>query len=285
MAAASPLDGQQSKPAEPKQTQEAHPTDSPAATQQPPKDSGAAQSPAAIDSPPTPPTTAAHVIVPQPEKRATERRDDGGNESEKKMARLTWWLVVVAVAQVILFGWQLSIMQGSLRDSKSAAIAATASVELAKTTAERQLRAYVSRAGRPTVTERKTPGGVVFDFLVPFKNNGQTPARDVRVVGEVRLLQVPLPAGADLTLGPDAHPSSTTLGAGGDLISTLESEPMGEVEVEWAKSGTVFKLYLIGSVTYRDVFDKTRRLRFLEGIWWSPDGPRAVPADRHNEDD
>jgi hypothetical protein len=111
----------------------------------------------------------------------------------------TLWLVIVGGAQIGLFYWQLRLIRVAADDAKRAGIAAeraadatAASVDLARDTAKRQLRAYVTVNG---VIRTKDPGdlsGKGFAVLVDIKNNGQTPASDSLQWARIEIREFPL---------------------------------------------------------------------------------------------
>jgi hypothetical protein len=281
MAAASPLNGQQGTPVTPKQGPALDSTQT-----SPPKESAHGEKPAAIDSPAvaSPPNAPERADTPQPESRPSDGRNESGNESEKKMVWLTGVLCVVAIFQVGLFVWQLSIMQGSLRDSRAAAEAAMASVELAKGTAEQQLRAYLSRSG---LTMRQIPNldGTMYEFWPGFKNAGSTPAYNIRVAGRVELHPIPL---RKKVLAPwDAALESSVgpLGGGHLMRMNLRSHPLGPVELELIKN-LQWALFIGGQVTYEDIFKHTHRVRFFEAVELRENqDPIGYPQEQHNDAD
>ncbi len=111
----------------------------------------------------------------------------------------TLWLVVVGGGQIGLFYWQLRLIRTAADDAKKAGIAAeraadatAASVDLARDTAKRQLRAYVTVNG---VIRTKDPGdldGAGFAVLVDIKNSGQTPALDSLQWARIEIKEFPL---------------------------------------------------------------------------------------------
>lgn len=97
----------------------------------------------------------------------------------------TVWLVLVGGAQLALFYVQLRIIRESLDDAKKAADtaeraadASKASLELSRTTAERELRAYVHI--NKFIFTKIGDGGpkyVALKVTPIWKNSGQTPTR------------------------------------------------------------------------------------------------------------
>jgi hypothetical protein len=111
----------------------------------------------------------------------------------------TLWLVIVGVGQIGLFYWQLRLIRISADDAKRAGIAAeraadatASSVDLARDTAKRQLRAYVTVNG---VIRTKDPGHLDaqgFAVLVDVRNVGQTPAYDLLQWANISIQEFPL---------------------------------------------------------------------------------------------
>jgi hypothetical protein len=203
-------------------------------------------------------------------------------ESEQKATTDRWmiWLtggiVLVAIAQVLLFRKQLGLMHDSMTDTRKAAIAATdgaaaakeaadattASVELAKDTAQRQLRAYVGIHIAPPPPQQdfaRTQEAVVRPW-----NHGQTPARNFRFKGWYEVAD-PLPSGdhpraiseetrGDTKPGPRSCDPTVAKDINA-LYDSIRSNATNAAEISHAVlNPTAKRLYLYGTYLYEDAF-------------------------------
>lgn len=151
--------------------------------------------------------------------------------------------------------------------SERAAEAANEAVRLSETTAKQQLRAYVVvtdarvvhfvesgvqpfiAAGSPTLAE------------VYFINKGQTPAKNVRVNLDARILPVPereedmqlndMPPASSLTAGPNDPKTSHA------VIRT----PLSIAEYQSILAGTS-AIFIVGYLEYEDIFGEIHRSSF-----------------------
>ncbi len=119
--------------------------------------------------------------------------------TDDRIADYTWWLAVLTgglvFAGIIQFGFLIrsdNTARLAANAAERAADATAASVDLARDTAKRQLRAYVTVNG---VIRTKDPGdlnGQGFAVLVDIKNSGQTPARDSLQWARIEIQEFPL---------------------------------------------------------------------------------------------
>ena len=145
-------------------------------------------------------------------------------------------------------------------------------VQDARETSERQLRAYVW-------TETDFNGGIsaqLGKIITTFKNTGQTPAYEVHVWTETKILDDPLPVGFVFENSP-ATINGPRYVINPGSIHTLNSTP-DIPHLEDMKNSVIQgnkKLYHWGEVRYTDAFNITRRSRFriycsgaaLVGMW------------------
>jgi hypothetical protein len=177
----------------------------------------------------------------------------------------TFWLVVVGAGQVVLFYVQLGLIRTAADEAEKAGTAAeraadatTASVNLARSTAEKQLRAYV-------LVTNITISGVEPDATptanIIFKNSGQTPASDLQVFVAMALIDYPpqihpiddepSPIGSVTVLGPNSEyvvPAGLVGRLGADQYLAIHS---GEQAI-----------HIIGTIKYRDAFGIERHTNF-----------------------
>jgi hypothetical protein len=119
--------------------------------------------------------------------------------TDERIADYTWWLAVltgglvfVASGQGVFIARSDKTARIAANAAKRAADATSASVDLARDTAKRQLRAYVTVNG---VIRTKNPGdlsGEGFAVLVDIKNSGQTPASDSLQWARIEIREFPL---------------------------------------------------------------------------------------------
>lgn len=157
------------------------------------------------------------------------------------------------------------------RAASKAAIAAEKSVELTADTAKRQLRAYITItscdaiAGRPDgapppKTEQWTilRTGCCPIAVLAYTNTGQTPAHDIRIEGEAKLMAWPLDE-AQLVATPFAAGSSNIIGRDGGrevrLIEANRSLLTAQQNNELRNEDGALAFVAFGKISYKDVFD------------------------------
>lgn len=184
---------------------------------------------------------------------------------------------------------QRTVLKRQAGHLEEQAVQLKASVTQTKDTAERQLRAYLCRTGRPQCNELiQQDQRKIYEFLVPIRNAGQTPAYRVVARGRAAFYPVPLPGSADLGLDPAPETASRSpLGPGRELDVVCTSEPLDLNQLQWMQTHYSYTLYLRGLVTYEDAFGHPRTLEFCEGVDWRrwPVAVTTYATDRHNEAD
>jgi hypothetical protein len=191
----------------------------------------------------------------------------------------TLWLVgvtaILALATIILAAFTIDLAFTSRK------------------TAQRQLRAYVAvRAENVYPFSPDIPVGIRFRMT----NHGQTPAYDVSHTAAVAILPHPLPPNFQFPAPPVSVASRFVLHPRASFeAGVVAPRPYNGVEINQATNG--FRIYLYGSVTYRDAFKKHRETTFCVSIVPSQnlvamsrgrDLPTPVnidfhAADQHNE--
>jgi hypothetical protein len=127
------------------------------------------------------------------------KQDTSKASTDERIAEYTWWLAVltgglvfVALGQGVFIARSDKTARLAANAAERAAKATENSVDLARDTAKRQLRAYVTVNG---VIRTKDPGklnGEGFAVLVDVKNSGQTPASDLLVWANIEIREFPL---------------------------------------------------------------------------------------------
>jgi hypothetical protein len=131
-----------------------------------------------------------------------------------------------------------------------------ATVNHARLTSERQLRAYIATFNYVAHNYRLELNNVV-ETCFDIKNRGQTPATNVRVT--ISALYAPIQE-AD-TLAIESAPSpGFTLAPGEDSTMTDELPPLDAKTLDGLLKGTK-ALFLLGEVLYTDAFGKEHRNR------------------------
>jgi hypothetical protein len=159
-----------------------------------------------------------------------------------------------------------------------AAEASHESNKIAKRTAERQLRAYLSLVDFTMNEERH-------EFIIVAKNDGQTPALGVTTFFNIQWF----PPGQDLpeNFAFTDYPQGNR-GTGPVTVTPSQSRPWS-FPVPWDKieqfnDGRIGSLYLYGRFTYHDVFGEARRSNFCLEFVRFGDGKGGIRvADRHND--
>jgi hypothetical protein len=146
-----------------------------------------------------------------------------------------------------------------------------------KASSEQQLRAYVYIEN--TYFSAVSLG---WGIRYKFKNFGQTPAHAVRVTQIARVvdwngasLEIPTPPAASIVMG--------SMAPSGDFFEN-DVDLEGEATLEEIRSG-VKAIYLVGTITYFDVFRQARstRFRYYIGGDMGCDGGEMFADDSGNE--
>jgi hypothetical protein len=197
-------------------------------------------------------------------------KEDTGHQPERSLWNwlthdaagfFTLWLVIVGGGQIGLFYWQLRLIKITADDAKRAGIAAeraadatAASVELARQTAVRQLRAYVSVQSVGFVPS-KDVSRIKVKFVI--RNFGQTPAFNYQT--DIRLTVLH----SDFVVAFVPHQTfflekgGQTLMPGGESIVICESAPNamhGDGPILNEITSGKLTAVAAGKIAYRDAF-------------------------------
>lgn len=177
--------------------------------------------------------------APQAQEKPAEVPNSKNPEtSNERVAWFTGILAVVAVLQLVTLIWQILT---------------------ARSTARKELQAYVLPVGASRYTENGVP-----KLKVVLRNSGKTPALNC-VSGIFRGIAPtvkPLPPLPDLSEFKSLRSDSFI--ASGQDIWMLDEDTLSPEEVRDIRSG-VRAIYAVGSISYRDVFKTkhTSRYRFM----------------------
>ena len=227
-------------------------------------------------------------------------------------------LIVIGIAQSFIFLLQLGaffyqagFMRGTVDEMKLATIAtqdlakaARDSADNAKNTAERQLRAYVTARGHAAVAAPPFGNPVKYDtphkkiragdkvvIHITMKNTGQTPAKNVHVTSDIKLVDWPinpkdLPYDFDNQDPNDTHGSQDNLGTGEELMFSMALKyPLTQADM-MALERKEKAVVVYGIITYRDIFGlmlRTTHFRFNIGGAWGVKGYNVTTDNKGND--
>lgn len=150
----------------------------------------------------------------------------------------------------------------------------------------RQMRSYLSVVIGVAIYQERDRG-IRFEARPSIKNNGSTPAYNVRYRASAALLPVamqndfkfyiPKEWGGNSTIGPHSSVEG----------NAIVPDFVPDDEVKAIKAGDGKCLYVWGVVTYRDISKKLRRVTFAQKLYWAgpPDKEiiKGLYLDRHNQ--
>lgn len=185
-----------------------------------------------------------------------------------------------AIGTIVISNLSLDEARRATREAQSAtaeahreANAAELQIGVAKDTAMRQLRAYLSaepdQAFPPMIDAAR---GV--RIIITLRNRGQTPAYKVSYQGQAALIGYPF-GGTFAPLGGPAE-TPTTIGPGGQTQMQLELKgPLQPKEIAGLDAGTI-RGFARGEVHYIDAFDHPHFVKFKLYFWIS--GPEIISS-------
>jgi hypothetical protein len=213
-------------------------------------------------------------------------REDDDLCQQRRMAKATedavWWASIqtkIGIAGFFAVIFSLVFTGWAAVAAAQAAKAARASVDVAKDTAKRQLRAYLTGAESDI---EPFEGG--WALKVVLRNSGQTPAFDVRIMGESFGESYPLAVEK-----PHPEPGAThatVVGAGEDVwcVQRIFSENV-EQSLEQLKTGK-FGAWIQGTVVYVDCFGDSHKtkFRYVWGGRLATNGGAILHADNYGNE-
>jgi hypothetical protein len=230
------------------------------------------------------------IPASKPEAEAREEREhrvnqrDTGSKVSKSLEGLegesvktTWltrWLVGVAIAQAILFAFQLGMMWSGFGDAKKAADAAQKSADAAVKGAMPILLPYITGHNLHPLQRITQPLSYQSALLLSFDNYGKTPATIRQFKGKLFLTVRDGPP-RNLDFG-DWKPTSYNViipgdFRGKDLVTgaldfrqevTFTPTELDELLAEADPASLYRRFVLIGHVIYDDVFGKRHTSKF-----------------------
>ena len=202
-------------------------------------------------------------------------------ENNSLTTRLTGALLVVALVQAAFFVWQLKLMRDSLDDTNMAAKAAMETANLAKEQLYLTQRAYIISPGIKLNVE--WPGAHIsnIDFFVTFENKGTTPATNVLVYVDHRLVPAADANDQSFTWEEPIQPAPGWLTPG--VSMTTQAKRLSIADLMAVFNGEkAFILY--AECRYMDVFGKAHRvetcsrLELFINLLELPKNGRETPA-------
>lgn len=158
-------------------------------------------------------------------------------------------------------------------------------LETAQDTEKRQLRAYVYVKPPPLGVGRVVAGNKAIT-VIAMRNAGQTPAYETHMRGNTGIGPYPLPEhqtfregpyGGSIVLNPETETNT------GGIISSL-SDTLSQQSIDLIKDGTTHRMYVFGTVMYRDAFGNDRYCNYCFAYFG--DGPTLTAmeyCDQHND--
>lgn len=193
-----------------------------------------------------------------------QRQHQGGfwsGHSDPGVTVGTGALVIVAIFQAVLFFVQLRYMRVGMKDaelaanaSRDSALATRDSVDLAKITARRQLRAYL--VVEKCTAERFSGGSMIATLKI--RNCGQTPADRMIVVGSIDALRRPTTIIRPVQI--ERLPKGR-LGPGNMTTEEIRRDAFDEGDAKGLSDGTYW-INIGGEVEYTDIFGTSWVLPF-----------------------
>ena len=129
-------------------------------------------------------------------------------------------------------------------------------------TAKRQLRAYV--AARAIGVSGFSPN-IPVEIRFRMTNHGQTPAYDVSHASTIAILPHPLPPNFQLPIATIPTPASFVLHPNASFDAGM-TNAFNAVQIDMATTNNGFRIYLYGTVTYRDAFNEDSKTTFCVSI-------------------
>jgi hypothetical protein len=177
-------------------------------------------------------------------------------------------------------------MEGVAASLIVSAKASTDSVELLRTNARMQMRAFLGiTTGEFAIQNPET--GYRFEFRPRIVNTGFTPARAVFFTSVARVFPFPLPDEIDLTLPIEDSAGAGTINAGQFyFVRAVLDRILPEDELTALKTTGDHRIYVYGRVQYRDVFGDPHFTNFCQFVLWERDDLITyINSRRHNDSD
>ena len=184
-------------------------------------------------------------------------------EYNHDLAFYTKILAIVGAIQLASAFFQTWFLGRTMKVTGKAATASERAANDAATTAEHQLRAYVSAI--PNHIYNFSPTAPV-TIQYTFQNLGQTPAYRASSIARIELLPDPLPEHFQFpTLTPNNLSTHTIQPSERFFGRTTAERTFTESEIDEAISGHL-RIYIFGVISYMDAFGNSRLTKFCRVI-------------------
>lgn len=147
-----------------------------------------------------------------------------------------------------------------------------------------QLRAYLTvHAGQSAIQNREA--GVRYGIQMVVRNAGHTPAHEVRFAIKLSVMSSPLPIDADLSIGQNPESVVGHVPFGEQfLITALLDEFLEDDTVQDISERGGKKLYVYGTVWYKDAFGESHHTNFCQSVWWDKETKLFTNFVSHHND-
>lgn len=175
---------------------------------------------------------------------------------------------ITALATIIIAAFTFTLWRATTEQGELTRIA----ISDAKEASNRELRAYISVVIGTAVFQER-PNGIKFAGHPTIRNNGRTPAYNVRHFGKAEIIPDAIvdnfrferPAGNSLSqacIGPSEN----------RILTCIVPNMVNDSDVESIKRGFDQALWIWGTVIYDDAFGKPRYINYSQRLIWFPDG-------------
>jgi hypothetical protein len=150
--------------------------------------------------------------------------------------------------------------------------------------ASMQLRAYVSVLVGNCIPQDRTTGWR-YEVRMIVTNTGHTPAHAVTVTARLEILPFPLPDDIDLNVPIGLQEESSHINTGQQrFFRRWLNDLIPDEEINEIMRGSIRKLYIYGSIFYRDAFGEAHSTNFCQFAMWDIAGNfSTMNTNRHND--
>lgn len=167
---------------------------------------------------------------------------------------------------------QSADMKNSLTIAKDSAEAGTRMATALEDNAKRQMRAYISALLETEVPQDRSTGWR-YEIRMKIVNTGFTPAHAVNFSIRTAILDSVLPDTFDFSLPLSTDEERGFISYGGsNTISASLPELVTDEEINEIKSGSNLRLYVYGTVGYKDIFGIYHYTNFCQFMFWNRGG-------------
>jgi hypothetical protein len=157
-------------------------------------------------------------------------------------------------------------------------------IENQRTYASIQMRAYLSIVTGACVPQDKTTNWR-YEVRMFIKNTGHTTADAVNVISRLKIFDFPLPDNIDLALPTTLRDDAGHIAPGNSFFfPSVLGEMISGDEIEEIRRGNKRKMYIYGTVHYKDIFGLSHYTNFCQYCFWDvKDNFFTMNISRHND--